>query len=346
MADAATIAEQVVGFYDGDQTKIANFCIDLLTAVGLHEDADAAWDLLLGGTDRTISRDEHILVDATLESIGDNAKVAKQIVQDLLGDAGATDAEQTEAWYTLWGEEGAPSEAVPMRPASTNRREAMVRLVVDYENDAAQWWDNGGQELWFGIAGGDEEVIVDDAVADAWLDEAQRLPGWDDGPEYAPYPVVVTTAAKRREAMREAASEELHGFRLGPLFEEARSWIPDDATWEDIEDYSGEWDEGVEAMVFEVSPGASGIYQVKDAADLFDVVITPDDEEYDGGWELVEEAADRISEDLTDAGHAAGLPGHFYFGHTEGGGDYGLMYGVSFDDLPNVVVPARESGWR
>ena len=32
-------------------------------------------------------------------------------------------------------------------------------------------------------------VVLDDHVAESWLAEARRIPGWADGPEYAPHPV-------------------------------------------------------------------------------------------------------------------------------------------------------------
>jgi hypothetical protein len=135
----------------------------------------------------------------------------------------------------------------------------------------------------------------------------------------------------------------MYGYDVEAVMSEARRWIPDDATWEDIEDYVGDWEEGVDIEVYTVSPGSQGIYQVKDAAEEFGVEITPEDEEYDGGWEAVEEKAQEISDGLTDEATARGLPGDFFFGHNEADGSYGLRYAVRFSDLPNVAIPASES---
>ena len=34
-------------------------------------------------------------------------------------------------------------------------------------------------------------VVVDESLAESWLAEARKLPGWEGGPEYAPHPVRV-----------------------------------------------------------------------------------------------------------------------------------------------------------
>lgn len=67
----------------------------------------------------------------------------------------------------------------------------MVRLAIDFENTARGWWDAGGRELWEGVAEGFDTnaVLLDEALALSWLEEAARIPGWDDGPEFAPHPV-------------------------------------------------------------------------------------------------------------------------------------------------------------
>ena len=69
----------------------------------------------------------------------------------------------------------------------------MIRLSVDFENTAASWWDQGGRELWEGITEGFDgnSVVVDDSLAKSWLEAARTLPGWNDGPEYAPNPISV-----------------------------------------------------------------------------------------------------------------------------------------------------------
>jgi hypothetical protein len=67
----------------------------------------------------------------------------------------------------------------------------VIRLAIDFEHPDRTWWESGGQELWEGVTGGDDEsaVFLDVAVAESWLREASKLPGWEGGPEYAPHPI-------------------------------------------------------------------------------------------------------------------------------------------------------------
>ena len=32
-------------------------------------------------------------------------------------------------------------------------------------------------------------MLIDENLANSWLEEAKRIPGWDEGPEYAPHPI-------------------------------------------------------------------------------------------------------------------------------------------------------------
>ena len=68
---------------------------------------------------------------------------------------------------------------------------ALVRLAIDFENPAEEWWQGGGRDLWQSIAEGfdDASVVLEDSLARSWLEQAARIPGWDSGPEYAPHPV-------------------------------------------------------------------------------------------------------------------------------------------------------------
>jgi hypothetical protein len=67
----------------------------------------------------------------------------------------------------------------------------MTRLAIDYENPARTWWESGGQELWDSLLDpGENSVVLDDDVARSWLKEASQIPGWSEGPEYAPHPIV------------------------------------------------------------------------------------------------------------------------------------------------------------
>ena len=67
----------------------------------------------------------------------------------------------------------------------------MIKLAIDFENPGTQWWESGGRELWESIAEGfeDSEVAVDESIADSWLVQAARIPGWQGGPEIAPHPI-------------------------------------------------------------------------------------------------------------------------------------------------------------
>jgi len=69
----------------------------------------------------------------------------------------------------------------------------MIRLAVDYEHPSRLWWESGGQELWDGLLSGFDEtsVVLDDDIAESWLVEASRVPGWDAGPEFAPHPIAM-----------------------------------------------------------------------------------------------------------------------------------------------------------
>ncbi len=69
----------------------------------------------------------------------------------------------------------------------------MVRLAIDFENPAEAWWESGGRDLWESIAEGfdNNDVVLDESLARSWLEQAARIPGWDDGPEYAPHPVLL-----------------------------------------------------------------------------------------------------------------------------------------------------------
>jgi len=67
----------------------------------------------------------------------------------------------------------------------------MVRLAVDFENPAREWWEEGGRELWESIAESPDaaKIAVDESIAKSWLEQAATIPGWEGGPDYAPHPV-------------------------------------------------------------------------------------------------------------------------------------------------------------
>lgn len=66
----------------------------------------------------------------------------------------------------------------------------LIRLSIDFEHEGRRWWDHGGRELWAGILeSGEDDVVLDEALARSWLAQAEAIEGWDDGPDYAPHPV-------------------------------------------------------------------------------------------------------------------------------------------------------------
>jgi hypothetical protein len=69
----------------------------------------------------------------------------------------------------------------------------LVRLAIDFENPATKWWDGGGRDLWESLAEGFDTstIVLEESLAHSWLEQARKIPGWDDGPEYAPFPVAL-----------------------------------------------------------------------------------------------------------------------------------------------------------
>lgn len=67
----------------------------------------------------------------------------------------------------------------------------MVRLFIDFENPASEWWESGGRDLWESIVEGfdNNDALLDRALAESWLAQAAELPGWHGGPDYSPHPV-------------------------------------------------------------------------------------------------------------------------------------------------------------
>lgn len=69
----------------------------------------------------------------------------------------------------------------------------LVRLAIDFENPATTWWESGGRDLWESICESFDTsaIVLEDSLARSWLEQASLLPGWNDGPEYAPFPVAL-----------------------------------------------------------------------------------------------------------------------------------------------------------
>jgi hypothetical protein len=69
----------------------------------------------------------------------------------------------------------------------------MVRLAIDFENPAREWWDSGGRDLWESLTEGfdNNDVVLDESLARSWLEQAAGIPGWEGGHEYAPHPILL-----------------------------------------------------------------------------------------------------------------------------------------------------------
>ena len=69
----------------------------------------------------------------------------------------------------------------------------MVRLAIDFENESKLWWESGGRELWEGLLEGfdNNDVVLEESIAESVIAQAAEIPGWDDGPDYAPHPLRV-----------------------------------------------------------------------------------------------------------------------------------------------------------
>jgi len=77
----------------------------------------------------------------------------------------------------------------------------MVRLAIDFENPGKEWWESGGRDLWEALIEGfdNNDVVLDQAVADSWLVQAAALPGWDGGPEWSPHPICIKSIDEDEE---------------------------------------------------------------------------------------------------------------------------------------------------
>jgi hypothetical protein len=65
----------------------------------------------------------------------------------------------------------------------------VLKLSIDHEFPSRTWWQSGGQGLWDAISDGLGSVVLEDDIGRSWLAQASALPGWNEGPEYAPHPI-------------------------------------------------------------------------------------------------------------------------------------------------------------
>lgn len=80
-------------------------------------------------------------------------------------------------------------------------RDEIFVLMIDWENNAEEWWEAAGKNFdifepriseWIN-KGSSPELLVSEEEGNKFLDAARTLPGWNDGPEYAPNPVIFDT---------------------------------------------------------------------------------------------------------------------------------------------------------
>lgn len=71
------------------------------------------------------------------------------------------------------------------------------RIAVDFENNAEEWWDAAREALDTPasinvlLQTNETEVTVSDDEALDVIAWAEQLPGWNDGPDYAPTALTV-----------------------------------------------------------------------------------------------------------------------------------------------------------
>ena len=73
-----------------------------------------------------------------------------------------------------------------------------IRVMIDYENNAEKWWDNGGRVLWdkYEYARSNYDYLyLDEETAIQFMEEAEAIKGWNDpdAPAYAPFPLLYRT---------------------------------------------------------------------------------------------------------------------------------------------------------
>jgi hypothetical protein len=67
----------------------------------------------------------------------------------------------------------------------------MIKIAIDFECPAPEWWEGGGRELWQSLAEGfdNSSVLLDEPIAASVMQHAATLPGWESGHEHAPHPL-------------------------------------------------------------------------------------------------------------------------------------------------------------
>lgn len=74
-------------------------------------------------------------------------------------------------------------------------KSAMVRLVIDMKNNAEEWWDGGGRDLWDMVNqqydGTWGEVILPRENAEQFLLYAKKIPGWKSKSAISSVPIMM-----------------------------------------------------------------------------------------------------------------------------------------------------------
>lgn len=116
----------------------------------------------------------------------------------------AIEAHAADAAATLGRKGGAVSSKAKTAAVRENgklggRPRKTVRVVADEENSAETWWSAARDAIdtapkaardWLGNPASDE-LMLTNADARALLAWAERLPGWADGPAYAPVALII-----------------------------------------------------------------------------------------------------------------------------------------------------------
>ena len=78
---------------------------------------------------------------------------------------------------------------------------SMVKLAIDFENTNRAWWDDGGRDLWESMLEGfdNNSVLLERSIAESWIAEAAKLPGWEGGPDHSPHPVRIVDVDEDEE---------------------------------------------------------------------------------------------------------------------------------------------------
>jgi hypothetical protein len=79
---------------------------------------------------------------------------------------------------------------------------SVVKLVIDFECPAPDWWEGGGRELWHSIAEGfdNNAVLLEESIAKSVVLQAASLDGWEGGGnEYSPHPLRIDTVDEDEE---------------------------------------------------------------------------------------------------------------------------------------------------